>query len=104
MWEPSPSASLPDVIRLKGVSIGDVGIVGDDGYFDRLFNICCPADSAENYNGVPEGFEQVKLGADEDQRFHPYHHGTHTKIVSAGVQTIVVNGEQDTSLGQDKLF
>jgi hypothetical protein len=41
---------------MKGVSIGDVGLITPDGAFDYLFNICLPSDDPVNINRVPENF------------------------------------------------
>ena len=60
LWCPAPDANLPNEYRLKGVSIGDIGVLTDDGGFDFLFNICLPPEDPINSQyGVPDGFENV---------------------------------------------
>ena len=60
LWVPEPGLSLPLDYRLRGVSIGDVGLITPDGAFDYLFNICCPSTNPVNHNGVPEDFEPIR--------------------------------------------
>ncbi len=40
LWIPESDYNLPDAYRDKGVSVGDLGILTDDGGFDFLFNVC----------------------------------------------------------------
>jgi hypothetical protein len=61
LFRPQPPEDLPNEYRTTGVSIGDVGVITVDGYFDVVFNICAPADSAVNSRGIPEGFEPLVL-------------------------------------------
>lgn len=56
LWFPEPGRRLPVEYRMKGVSIGDVGLITPDGAFDYLFNICLPSDDPVNINRVPENF------------------------------------------------
>ncbi len=59
LWIPEPDGRLPEAYRGKGVGIGDVGILRNDGGFDYLFNACMPADDPINKGRVPEGFEPI---------------------------------------------
>ncbi|KAK0501786.1 hypothetical protein EDD18DRAFT_1051014, partial [Armillaria luteobubalina] len=59
LWIPEPDGCLPEAYRGKGVRIGDVGILRNDGGFDYLFNACKPSDDPINKGRVPEGFEPI---------------------------------------------
>ncbi|KAJ7768507.1 hypothetical protein B0H16DRAFT_318585 [Mycena metata] len=61
LFRPQPSNDLPIEYRRLGASIGDVGVITADGYFDFIFSICAAADSPINALGVPKGFKQVAL-------------------------------------------
>lgn len=58
-WEPDPDENLPQKYIDKGISVGDVGIITEDGGFDFLFSICFPSDDPINGRGVPDAFEDV---------------------------------------------
>lgn len=62
LWFPEPFDDLPVEYKGRGVSIGDVGIITENGAFDYIFSICRSADDPANCLGVPSGFEQVVLG------------------------------------------
>ncbi|KAJ7140969.1 hypothetical protein C8R44DRAFT_239490 [Mycena epipterygia] len=64
LFHPQPFDDLPEPARRTGTRIGDVGVVTQDGSFDPIFNICLAASDPANRFGVPQGFEQVVLGAD----------------------------------------
>lgn len=51
LWVPEPNKTLPNAYCERGVSIGDVGLITDDGQFDYLFNIC--EDENHPVNGGP---------------------------------------------------
>lgn len=53
MWDPDPQKDLP-------IEIGDVGFLGENGTFIRLFNIIEPSDARNTY-GTPEDFEPLRL-------------------------------------------
>ncbi|KAK0215856.1 hypothetical protein EDD85DRAFT_443906 [Armillaria nabsnona] len=59
LWIPEPDGRLPEAYRGKGVGVGDVGILRNDGGFDYLFNACMSADDPINKGRVPEGFEPI---------------------------------------------
>ncbi|KAJ7483242.1 hypothetical protein FB451DRAFT_102519 [Mycena latifolia] len=59
LFEPQLSDDLPSTLRQTGIRIGDVGIVTLNGSFEPIFNILDRAE--DNYFGVPQGFEQVRL-------------------------------------------
>ncbi|KAK1224259.1 hypothetical protein PQX77_012837 [Marasmius sp. AFHP31] len=60
LWVPEPNDEMPPNYLSTGTQIGDVGLLGPDGRFDYLFNVCLPEDDPINqYNGVPPGFEPL---------------------------------------------
>jgi hypothetical protein len=61
LLNPAPSDDLPELMKRTGAEIGDVGVVTDDGSFDRILNILCPPDDRANRFGVPPGFVQLAL-------------------------------------------
>ena len=61
LWAPQPHSGLPLSYRRKGVSIGDVGIITQEGYFDFLFNICLPLGDECNPAHLPTNFSPVHL-------------------------------------------
>jgi hypothetical protein len=65
LFLPPPSDDLPESARRTGTEIGDVGVVTQDGSFDPIFNILCPANDRANRFGVPPGFIQVVLPPDD---------------------------------------
>lgn len=50
---------LPFAYRKRGISVGDVGMVTEDGSFDFLFNICSSRSHA-NPSLLPDNFELVQ--------------------------------------------
>ncbi|KAJ7931197.1 hypothetical protein B0H13DRAFT_860183 [Mycena leptocephala] len=82
LWLPEPYDDLPLEYKERGVSVGDVGVITNDGAFDFIFNICLPRDHPINSVGVPEDFEVVPLG-DGDIRRAPRHYSPGSDISSA---------------------
>jgi hypothetical protein len=66
LYFPDLYDSLPTACRERGVSIGDVGIVTEDGSFDFLFNVCLPRDDPVNDGRTPESFQMVTLNQSID--------------------------------------
>ncbi|TFK33850.1 hypothetical protein BDQ12DRAFT_565183, partial [Crucibulum laeve] len=56
MWVPQPNGNLHENYRRRGVSIGDLGILTDDGEFDYMLNVLQPADDPIQPNELPAGF------------------------------------------------
>ncbi|KAJ7133817.1 hypothetical protein C8R46DRAFT_1235406 [Mycena filopes] len=73
LFHPQPFDDLPLQSRRVGTEIGDLGVVTSDGAFDLIFNICRAADDPVNRFGVPAGFEQLVLNA-EDVAFRAQYH------------------------------
>ncbi|KAF7342818.1 Pleiotropic drug resistance ABC transporter protein [Mycena sanguinolenta] len=64
LYVPGPSETLPAEYRVKGVEIGDVGTVTQEGLFNFLFNIYLGADDPININ-APEGFHPLEPKYDD---------------------------------------
>ena len=62
LFNPAPHSNLPPEYRVRGVCIGDVGIIKPNGSFSFVFSICTPADSPVNLFGVPQVFKPIVLG------------------------------------------
>ncbi|KAI3610019.1 multiple ankyrin repeats single kh domain [Moniliophthora roreri] len=76
LWNPNVSDDLPPEYRKRGVSIGDVGTIDEEGRFEYFFNILLPADHPSNMaGGVPAGFIPLSVGPGKKERSYPP--GTH---------------------------
>ncbi|KAF9039418.1 hypothetical protein BDZ89DRAFT_1060862 [Hymenopellis radicata] len=58
---PGPSRSSPWSFRRKGLSIGDLVILTEEGSYNFLFNVHAPADHELNAGNVPTNFEPLKI-------------------------------------------
>ncbi|THU94904.1 hypothetical protein K435DRAFT_667411, partial [Dendrothele bispora CBS 962.96] len=61
LWKPKPYESLPEIYRMTGTRLGDVGRITQDGHFHFLFNVLAPADDPVNEGGVPTDFEPLEF-------------------------------------------
>jgi hypothetical protein len=73
--------------RTKGVRIGDVGVVTEDGGFETLFNIRASPQDPINRRGVPENFEQVNIG-EYDIVHIPHYHKRGVVVTSTSVHSV----------------
>jgi hypothetical protein len=89
LWNPAPDKNLLIEYQEKGVSIGDVGIITQDGEFDFLFNICIPTDSPINRYGVPVDFENVSESIQISR--NTSHHAPGTTIASNSTEDRAIN-------------
>jgi len=72
-WTPEPDANLPETYKDRGISIGDLGLLTDDGGFDYLFNIHAKADDPVNQLGTPTDFnplDKSDYGIRKIESFH----------------------------------
>jgi hypothetical protein len=62
LWKPDPNANLPEAYTKQGISIGDLGLLTDDGGFDFLFNVHADAhDPVNQFLGTPASFIPLPL-------------------------------------------
>ncbi|KAF7975594.1 hypothetical protein HWV62_9159 [Athelia sp. TMB] len=100
------------VLRRRGISIGDVGIIRPDGSFQYVFNIFAPRPGASrpnnmwdteeppiNYFGVPNGFEPLPWNPDLELECDENKHSQESELMSEGVAKHVVNASIDASMG-----
>ncbi|KAF7980283.1 hypothetical protein HWV62_39049 [Athelia sp. TMB] len=73
LYVPEPYESLPEACRQRGVSIGDVGIIAQDGSFTYAFNACAAAADPVNWNGVPIGLKPIQINPLRVARWQSIH-------------------------------
>ncbi|KAJ7096077.1 hypothetical protein C8R44DRAFT_684211, partial [Mycena epipterygia] len=89
---PQPCDNLPEESRMKGIEIGDVGVLTPDGSFDVFFNICRESDDPVNRFGVPFGFVPVPLGPNDFTSWETYHPpGSHVSNTTISKRRLDVN-------------
>ncbi|PBK66352.1 hypothetical protein ARMSODRAFT_856095, partial [Armillaria solidipes] len=98
LWIPEPDYSLPDAYRDKGVSVGDLGILTEDGGFDFLFNICVDADGPVNQGHVPPQFEPLRFPQRDPIRKVMSLHRKNSSVTSAHVSTTEISVEGSAEL------
>ena len=75
-WTPEPDANLPVAYKNQGISIGDLGLLTDDGGFDYLFNIHATADDPINYLGTPTDFRPLQEPDCGFRKYESFHSET----------------------------
>ncbi|KAK7054018.1 hypothetical protein R3P38DRAFT_2501095, partial [Favolaschia claudopus] len=93
LYEPAPQISLHEAYRSRGISIGDVGRVTQDGIFDFFFNIFLSSEDPVNANETPEGFMPLAMYQPKDV-FHLYHApGSHVSTSTVARQDVGVSSD-----------
>ncbi|KAF7982336.1 hypothetical protein HWV62_29046 [Athelia sp. TMB] len=105
LYYPEPPDNLPLELRMRGVSIGDVGVLkADESKFHFAFNIFAPgpprtddttaaapttpmneADRTINYRGVPDDFVPLQFNTEDVQRMQNKH-ARKSELMSEGVE------------------
>ncbi|KAF9022061.1 hypothetical protein BDZ89DRAFT_926251, partial [Hymenopellis radicata] len=101
LWIPEPDQSLPAEYRCRGVSIGDVGLMTEDGGFDFLYNIHRAAGDPINGGRVPPDFHPLPLLDKElPIRTLPFMHKTKSIITSQHVvkRSLTVEASADLAV------
>uniref|UniRef100_A0A8H7XWW5 Uncharacterized protein n=1 Tax=Psilocybe cubensis TaxID=181762 RepID=A0A8H7XWW5_PSICU len=94
LWIPQPNIHLPTPYRVKGVCIGDVGIITSDGAFDFLFNICLSATDPIHSGQLPAGFVPVDppLGVKDTRAYKEFTNGSY--LASSTIQKVLTQRRQ----------
>lgn len=85
LYVPQPLTRHAPSYQRQGVSIGDVGVFTQFGEFDRLFNICLPANHSMNPQELPDGFYPLDLNPG-DVSGPNYRHDLNSYITSPPVR------------------
>ncbi|GLB34403.1 hypothetical protein LshimejAT787_0112870 [Lyophyllum shimeji] len=94
LWVPEPYGNSVSY-RTKGVRVGDVGYVTEDGAVETLFDVRASPSDPINSRGVPEGFEQVHIPF-EDIVLIPKFHQRDCTVTSATTKRRAVDLELST--------
>ncbi|KAF7328031.1 Pleiotropic drug resistance ABC transporter protein [Mycena kentingensis (nom. inval.)] len=100
LYVPMPQRNLPPEYLIEGVSIGDVGMVTPEGFWDFFFNVFRPADHPINVGRVPEGFTPLHPYGELDLHNLEFEPGT--SACSSSVQSR--NDDFDDFPGSDFVF
>ncbi|KAF7965025.1 hypothetical protein HWV62_1023, partial [Athelia sp. TMB] len=101
IFVPEPSTNLPPQFIERGVDVGDVVIIMDDGSLFFVFNICASVDDPINHLGVPEGFQPFHLN-DRLFTFYPNMHKKGSELTSSSIKkhdTSVEGGVKENEYG-----
>ncbi len=83
LWVPRPHVDSP--IMNRGIEIGDLGYLADDGSFVFLFNVCHDAEDEVNREGVPPGFVPLCI-PDNGTLTDPERYTKNSAILSYGMK------------------
>jgi hypothetical protein len=86
LYFPGLYDNLPAACRDRGVTIGDVGIITDEGGFDFLFNVCQPCDDPVNIDRIAPSFPTVVLNESIDLGSRECGFPTDSSIVSSNIK------------------
>jgi hypothetical protein len=84
LWVPEPSDQPPEY-AVRGIHIGDVGIVDSDGQFDFFFNVCLPVEHPINHQAPPT-LVPFKIQLARDVKRRPDIYPPETVIESRTIQ------------------
>ncbi len=85
LWTPELDYSLCLAYVGRGICIGDVGIIRDDGGFDFIFNAFLEADDPVHEGGVPPNFSPLHTEAPNPIRTIYFQHPRDSSVRSSHV-------------------
>jgi len=88
LYFPDLYDSLPAACCDRGVTIGDVGIITDDGSFDFLFNVSLPSSDPINIGRTPPSFQMVVLNESIDLGSRQCGFPRNSSIISSSIKKI----------------
>ncbi|KAJ3510782.1 hypothetical protein NLJ89_g4478 [Agrocybe chaxingu] len=91
IWEPSAHLDVPESRRMRGVSIGDVGIVDNNGNFAFGFNIYHSSEDSINLGCTPPDFVPLDFPEPPQQVRDEGHFPPKTVLASKTVEVTHVN-------------
>lgn len=95
LYIPEPSSTLPLDFIKRGVSVGDVGIISQDGSFDFAFSLCAPGPGGTsddiNCYGVPNGFQQMTIVPDYQMRRVDNRYEKGTEVLSSSIKRVNID-------------
>ncbi|PBK70212.1 hypothetical protein ARMSODRAFT_956285 [Armillaria solidipes] len=85
LWTPEPDYSLCSAYVGRGICVGDVGIIRDDGGFDFIFNAFLEADDPVHEGGVPPNFSPLRTESPNPIRTIYFQHPRDSSVRSSHV-------------------
>ncbi|KAK0210016.1 hypothetical protein DFS33DRAFT_250740 [Desarmillaria ectypa] len=103
LWIPEPDYSLCSAYVERGICVGDVGIIRDDGGFDFIFNAFLEADDPVHEGGVPPNFSPLRIESRNPVRTiycqHPRGSSVRSSHVSVKSVTLEASAEVPSVAG-----
>ncbi|THU77399.1 hypothetical protein K435DRAFT_95149 [Dendrothele bispora CBS 962.96] len=97
LFKPNPYESLPEIYRLTGIRLGDVGRITQDGHFHFFFNALAPKNDPVNEGGVPANFEPLEFDMNKVLKCGNYHKPG-DPIYSIGTKQYALGADVSTQL------
>ncbi|KAK0186158.1 hypothetical protein F5146DRAFT_1069569 [Armillaria mellea] len=98
LWTPEPDYSLPPAYVGKGICVGDVGIIRDDGGFDFIFNAFLEPNDPVHACGVPPNFSPLRIESLNPIRTIYFQHPRDSSVRSSHVSVKSVTLEASTEV------
>ncbi|KAF7355978.1 Pleiotropic drug resistance ABC transporter protein [Mycena venus] len=102
LYGPEPQINLSAAFRRRGVAIGDVGRITQEGTFDFFFNIFLPPEHPINGNRTPEDFSPMPPYESVDVSHFNYGPGSY--VSTATIQKMDLDPPSDVFPGGDFAF